>query len=102
MTNRFPFLTFGDLRGHVGEIRNVRVFCAQNVSLVDTVTYSTSLNQTKPSKIKHFLTTEVIGSDGNKCDVAYISKNKMICEKLYKNNPSEAINFSCTQKIMIM
>lgn len=71
MTNRFPFLIFGDLRGHVDEIRYVRVFCVQRVSLVDTVTYSTSLNQTKPSKIKHFLTIEVIGSDGNKCDVAH-------------------------------
>lgn len=46
-------------------------FCAQHVSLVETVTYLTSLNQKRPNKIKHFLTTEVIGSDGNKCDVAH-------------------------------
>lgn len=88
MTNRFPFLTFGDLRGHVDEITNVRVFCAQHVSLVDIVTYSTSLNQTKHSKITHFLTTDVISSsDGNKCDVARtltLAKTKLYAKKFIK------------------
>lgn len=86
MKNRSPFLTFGDLRGHVDEIRNVRVFCAQHVSLVDIVTYSTSLNQTKHSKITHFLTTDV-GSDGNKCDVARtltLAKTKLYAKKFFK------------------
>lgn len=72
---------------NVDEIRNVRVFCAQHVSLVDIVKYSTSLNQTKHSKITHFLTTDVIGSNGNKCDVAHtltLAKTELYAKNFIK------------------